>query len=102
MCDESQTLRFITELHWRDDRVDHIARHEVAVVEIEEAIFEDRRGRIKRIGPAKRDPRQTVYEFYGRAGSGRYLFIVLIHLGKGVGLPVTARDMTKEERRYYG
>ncbi len=82
--------------------MEHIARHEVESVEVEEAIFEDRRGRMKRIGPAKRDRKQTVYEFYGRAESGRYLFIVLIHLGKGVGFPVTARDMTKEERQYYG
>lgn len=70
-------------------------------MEFEEALFEDRHGRLKKIEPAKRDPRQKIYEFYGRTGSGRYLFIVLIHLGGGLGLPVTARDMTQPERRYY-
>jgi hypothetical protein len=34
----------IEDLYWRRDRIEHIARHEVSVAEVEEAVFEDRRG----------------------------------------------------------
>jgi len=89
----------IEELYWRPDRIEHIARHEVSVAEVEEAVFEDRRGRIYRIGPAKRNPEETVYEHYGRTGDGRYLMVVLIHIGRGVAMPVTARGMEPGERK---
>lgn len=36
----------IKELYWRRDRIEHIARHKVTVAEVEEAVFEDRKGRI--------------------------------------------------------
>lgn len=89
----------IRELYWRPDRVGYIARHGVMVAEVEEAVFEDRRGRIYRIGPAKRNPEQTVYEHYGKTRGGRYLLVVLIYIGGGVAMPVTARDMEPGERR---
>ena len=93
-------MRRISDLFWRPDRVEHIyQRHRVTTAEVEEAIFEDRRGRSYRIGPADRDPRETVYEYYGRTENGRYLMIVLIYSGRGVAMPVTARDMTSVERR---
>jgi hypothetical protein len=35
-------LRTIRELRWRDDRVEHIARHDVVPAEVEAAVFYDR------------------------------------------------------------
>ena len=32
---------------------------------------------------------------------GRYLFIVFEDKGKGKARPISARDMEKQERRYY-
>ncbi len=94
-------MRTIRELRWRDDRVEHIARHEVVPEEVEEAVLEDRGALLEKAGPAKRDPAQTVYVLLGRTGAGRYLMVVLIHEGEGVAMPVTARDMNEAERRRY-
>jgi hypothetical protein len=73
-------------------------KHSVTTGEVEETIFEDSRGRLFRMGPAKRRPEETVYEYYGRTEAGRYLIVALIYLGQGVAMPVTARDMTRGER----
>ena len=75
-------MRRIRELYWRLDRVEHIyEKHNVTVGEVEEAVFGDTRGRLFRIGPAKRDPGETVYDYFGRTEAGRYLMVVLIYLG---------------------
>jgi hypothetical protein len=91
----------IAELHWRDDRVDHIARHSVRPEEVEDALFEDVAGLLLRVGPAERDPQETLYRYFGRTAAGRYLMIALLHLGEGVAIPLTARDMTAAERRRF-
>ena len=54
---------------------------------------------MRRMGPAKRDSEETVYEYYGRTLDGRYLMVALLYIGQGVAMPVTARDMTRTERR---
>ena len=90
----------IWELYWRANREEHILeRHNVTREEVEEAVFGDPRGRLRRIGPAKRDPEETVYEYYGRTLDGRYLMVALLYIGQGVAMPLTARDMTRTERR---
>lgn len=91
----------IERLRWRDDRVEHIARHNVVPAEVEEAILDDRKALLEKAGPAKRDPSQTVYVSLGRTQAGRYLMTVLIDEGRGVSFPVTARDMNQAERRRY-
>ncbi len=101
MCEKEGRLTTIRELRWRDDRVEHIARHEVVPEEVEEAVFEDRGALLENAGPAKRDPARTVYVLLGRTGAGRYLMVVLIHEGGGVAMPITARDMSQAERRRY-
>jgi hypothetical protein len=90
----------IRELYWRADREEHILeRHSVTREEVEEAVFGDPRGHLRRSGPAKRDPEETVYEYYGRTLDGRYLMVALLYIGQGVAMPLTARDMTRTERR---
>jgi uncharacterized protein len=88
-------------LEWRPDRVDHIAKHDVRPEEVEEAVFDDRRGLLRKVGPAERNPHETVYRYLGRTEAGRYLFVVLIHTERGNALPVTARDMTEAEKGRY-
>lgn len=88
-------------MRWRDDRVEHIRRHGVVPAEVEEAVLDDRKALLERAGPARRDPSQTVYVSLGCTQAGRYLTVVLIDEGRGVGFPVTARDMTQAERRRY-
>jgi len=77
---------------WDEDNIDHIARHGVEVDEVEQALAHKpliRKGRLER------------YWAFGRTQAGRYLFIVVKNLGKGWARVITARDMTKTERRYY-
>lgn len=90
----------IRELYWRADREEHILeRHGVSWEEVEEAVLGDPRGRLRRRGPAERDPDETVYEHYGRTLEGRYLMVALLYVGQGIAMPITARDMTRSERR---
>jgi uncharacterized DUF497 family protein len=91
----------IQELLWREDRVEHIARHGVAPEEVEEALFDDRHGVLLRVGPAERNPDETVYRYFGRTSAGRHLLVVLLYLGDAVAMPITARDMTGQERRRF-
>ncbi len=91
----------IRDLYWRRDRIEHIAQHGVSAAEVDEALFGDQRGVLVRVGPAERDPGEIVYRHFGRTDAGRYLLIVLLYLGGGVAMPVTARDMTRNERRKY-
>ncbi|CAN5214338.1 hypothetical protein BH24ACT19_BH24ACT19_20130 [soil metagenome] len=82
--------------------MEHIARHEVTPEEVEEALFGDKDGVLRRVGPASRNPEETVYRYLGRTEAGRYLFIVvLLYAGGDEAMPLTARDMTNSERRRY-
>ncbi|HHY97569.1 MAG TPA: hypothetical protein GX509_02385 [Firmicutes bacterium] len=91
----------IEKLNWRLDRIAHIARHGIDTDEVEEVVFDDE-GHIIRRGPrSEKDPEHYIYYFYGKTSDGRYIYIVLLDEGQGVALPITARDMTDRERRYY-
>jgi len=43
---------------------------------------------------------EDVYEAFGQTQQGRYLVVFFIHK-TGAALPISARDMTASERRYY-
>lgn len=74
--------------------VQHIKRHTVDPVEVEE-IFEFLEETLVR------RTRQGYRLAYGRTAAGRYLLVVfLIKYCRTVRV-ITARDMTKEERRLY-
>ena len=94
-------MKSIRDLRWQDDRAGHIARHQVVPTEVEEAVLGDQRALLERAGAARRDPSQTVYVVLGRTAAGRYLAVALIDEGRGVGFPLTARDMNRVERRRY-
>ncbi len=93
--------RRIRELHWREDRIEHIARHALTLEEVEEAVFGDASGVLLRVGPAERNPDETVYRYFGRTEEGRHLLVALLYLGQGVAMPITAREMTRQERRRF-
>lgn len=84
----------IHELVWTDENKEHIAEHHVTAEEVEELIFQD--------APSyRRGPAEGVYYVYGQSAAGRYLFVVLRYLGRNRGRVITAREMTKAERRLY-
>ncbi|KUK11956.1 MAG: Uncharacterized protein XD51_1131 [Moorella sp. 60_41] len=89
-------------LRWRQDRIAHIEqKHGVTQEEVEEAVFNDPYAILLR-GP-RSESRHDSYIYYllGRTTGGRYLTVVLLDLGGGAALPVTARDMSQKERRQY-
>ncbi len=88
-------------LDWRADRLAHIARHHVKDREVEEVLL-DPGSRLVRVGPAERHPDETIYRVYGRTEAGRYIFVaVLLYEDGETALPLTAREMTRQERRRY-
>jgi len=86
----------IREFIWPEDRIDHIARHDVSPEEFEEVCF----GRpfVRR---AKSEGKNRVYYVLGQTAAGRRLFCVAIQFPEGRGFPVTARPMTDKERSRY-
>jgi uncharacterized DUF497 family protein len=44
---------------------------------------------------------EDVYAALGQIRSGRYLIVFFIDEKRGVALPISARDMTPSERKYY-
>lgn len=86
----------IGELIWPEERVEHIARHGVSPEEVEEVCF----GR-PLVLRAKSRGENLVYYVLGQTEAGRYLFCAVIRLADGKGYPVTAREMTANEKRRY-
>lgn len=84
----------IDQLLWEEETELHVwSRHQVSVREVEEAAY--------RHGLAVRGRERGVYEVFGRTDAGRYLMIALRHCGGGMGRVITAREMTRTERRRY-
>jgi len=44
---------------------------------------------------------KTLYQVYGRAENGRYIFCLVRNLGRGWVRVITARQMEEEQKRYY-
>ena len=78
---------------WEDWVVDKLGwKHGVDPAEVEDVFF-DPPYKVRRTKAQK-------YLLYGQSESGRYLFIVFIWVNRFVKV-ISARDMTKSERRYY-
>ena len=86
----------IHEIIWPEDRIEHIAMHQIEPLEVEEVCFGD-----SLILRAKSRGENPVYYVLGQTFSGRYLFCVIIHFPNGNGYPVTAREMTQKEIRRF-
>lgn len=86
----------VDEIVWPDDRVEHIARHDVTPEEFENVCFG--RSLIQR---AKSEGQNPVYYVLGQTRAGRYLFCVVIAFPDSKGYPVTARSMTDKEKRRF-
>jgi uncharacterized protein len=87
----------IDDIIWPEDRIEHIALHDVDPYEVEDVCF----GR-PLVLTAKGKGENPVYYVLGQAQSGRYLFCVIIQLPDRTGYPVAARDMTHKEKDRYG
>ena len=83
----------IDRLSWDEYRVEHIAGHGIEPDEVWEACNDA-------LHLAHREGRNR-YRLYGQTADGRYLFVVLEHIGGAVYKPITARDMSDGEKRGY-
>ena len=87
------------EVIWKEKFVEKIAaKHDVSTDEVEEVLFSEPHVRLAEKGRVKDE---HLYVAYGRTTAGRYLVVFFIRKRRTVALPISARDMTRSERRYY-
>ncbi|HEX29731.1 BrnT family toxin [Candidatus Poribacteria bacterium] len=87
------------EVIWKDKFVNKISeKHNITTDEVEDVLFTNplirraEKGRIKG---------EDLYVAYGQTRAGRYLVVFFVRKRSTSALPITARDMTPSERRYY-
>jgi uncharacterized DUF497 family protein len=87
------------EIIWKDRFIDKLAvKHGVSTNEVEEILFGRPHVRRAQKGHVKGE---DLYTAYGQTTGGRYLIIFFISKKPAAALPISARDMTDSERRYY-
>jgi uncharacterized DUF497 family protein len=82
----------IAQLEWDDENVEHIARHQITPVEVEEVCFE------QHIAYRATHGR---YVLYGQTANRKYIKVVLVRLYRTVFRPKTAYEMSDREKRGY-
>jgi uncharacterized protein len=84
---------------WNETFVAKIAdKHAVGTDEVEEVLFN--RPHVRRLKKGKVKG-EHLYVAYGHTSAGRYLVVFFIRKLRGAALPISARDMTAAERRYF-
>ena len=86
-------IRF-TGFEWDEYNEEHIAKHNVAMDEVEACFFNPYVWKRKKRGKKR-------YYLYGQTDGGRYLFIVFELYHGGIVHPISARDMEPREKRYF-
>ena len=90
----------ITECLWLDEFVDKIIRkHHVYPEEVEEIFSRDPLIRRLESGNVKGE---DLFIAFGTINSGRYLTVLFVRKRDKRALVISAREMTKGERRKYG
>jgi len=87
------------EIIWKDQFVEKLeAKHGVYTEEVEQVLFSKPHIRRAKKGHVKGE---GLYAAYGQTDSGRYLIVFFIHKENIAALPISARDMSDSERKYY-
>jgi uncharacterized protein len=87
------------EIIWKNRFVDKIeGKHRVTIDEVEQVLFSKPHTRRAEKGRVKGE---DLYVAYGQTASGRYLVVFFVYKYQKAALPISARDMTESERRYY-
>ncbi len=81
---------------WPEEQIDHIGRHGVTPEEFEEACSGN-----CLVNKTKSKGKHPVYLVLGQTEAGRYLSCVVIRFADGNGYPITARDMTTNEKKRF-
>jgi len=89
----------IFEIIWKERFVEKIGeKHDVTTDEVEQILFSRAHFRLIEREQVKGE---NLYVAYGQTEAGRYLVVFFIRKRRVGALPISARDMTKAERRYY-
>jgi len=84
---------------WKDQFVEKLAaKHGVEIDEVEQVLFSNPHVRLFEKGHIKGE---NLYAAYGRTRTGRYLVVFFVLKQSTAALPISARDMTQPERKYY-
>ena len=90
----------ITDITWLPNIVDKLAwKHNVLPSEVDEVLFSN--PHFRRVQKGHR-PGEDLYAALGRTDAGRYLIVFFVYKQTQDALIVSARDMTKGEKRRYG
>jgi hypothetical protein len=85
---------------WLRDVIDKLSwKHNVTTDEVEEIFDLSPRYRLIETGDIEGE---NLYVALGQTKEGRYLAVYFVHKRTGEALIVSARDMTRKERRAYG
>jgi len=97
---ENEITKVIVECLWLDKFVDKIIKkHNVSPEEVEEVFSMDPTIRRLEGGHVKGE---DLFITFGRTDSGRYLSVLFVRKKGKRALVISARDMTKGERKKYG
>lgn len=89
----------ITGIIWLRDVVDKLLRkHNVTTNEVEEVFGHAPHYRFIETGDVEGE---DLYAALGQTEAGRYLIVYFLHKATGRALVISARDMTKKERKAY-
>ena len=87
------------EVIWKEAFVDKLDRkHRVMPEEVEDVLFSKPHIRRADKGHVQGE---DLYVAYGQTAAGRYLIVFFILKYQTAALPISAREMTPAERRYY-
>jgi len=88
-------MRIISSIKWKEESIEHIARHLISPQEVEEVCFN------VNDAPFIRSGRENMHYVFGKTNSGRFLFIVVRFIRNGEVRVITARDMNTWEKKYF-
>jgi uncharacterized protein len=89
----------VTDILWKEAVIEKLAdKHGVSVAEAEE-VLRSRPVMRRMVKGRVRD--EDVYAAMTQITGGRYLIVFFIDKKRGVALPISARDMSSAERKYY-
>jgi uncharacterized DUF497 family protein len=90
---------YIENIIWLPEIVDKLAwKHHVTPQEVEEVLFDNPLYRKIQKGHI---PDEDLYAALGQTDAGRYLIVFFVYKTTHEALLISARDMSKKERRQY-
>jgi hypothetical protein len=90
----------IDDIIWIRSVVDKLSwKHNVSTDEVEQVFADLPRYRFLELGDVEGE---DLYAVMGQTEAGRYLIVYFIRKAAAAALVISARDMTKKERRLYG